>query len=79
MVMTAMGYRPVNFQNKEGKLIEGTTLYLAFDDEKGGVIGKRCEKFFVNADVELPELKCGDEVEVAFDYKGRIEYIDKID
>ena len=44
MEMTLMGLRPVKFQNKEGELIEGTTLYTAFEDKKGGVIGKKCEK-----------------------------------
>lgn len=42
MEMTLMGLRPVKFQNKDGGLIEGTTLYVAFDDKKGGVIGKKC-------------------------------------
>ena len=79
MEMTLMGLRPVKFQNKEGGIIEGTTLYTAFDDKKGGVIGKKCEKFFVNVDIELPaDLECGDKVEITFDYKGKIEYIDKI-
>ncbi len=79
MEMTLMGLRPVKFQNKEGKLIEGTTLYTAFEDEKGGVIGRKCEKFFANVDVELPtDLESGDKVEITFDYKGKIEYIDKI-
>ena len=79
MEMTLMGLRPVKFQNKEGGIIEGSTLYAAFEDKKGGVIGKRCEKFFANVDVELPkDLKCGDKIEITFDYKGKMEYIDKI-
>ena len=76
MEMTLMGLRPVKFQNKEGELIEGTTLYTAFEDEKGGVIGRTCEKFFANVDVELPtDLESGDKVEITFDYKAINEQI----
>lgn len=43
------------------------------------MIGKKCEKFFANVDVELPaDLESGDKIEITFDYKSRIEYIDKI-
>lgn len=38
MEMTLMGLRPIKFQNKEGELIEGTTLYTAFEDKKASCI-----------------------------------------
>lgn len=77
MEMNVIGTRGISFTSEIGKPIEGTTLYAAFEAE--GVNGMMAEKFFVKKGVEMPEdLKMGDKIEVVFDYRRKIEYIERI-
>ncbi len=72
-----IGKMKLEFQNREGDVIKGINLFVAFADPN--VEGLRCEKFFVKDGIPLPDqLKVNDTIDLGFDYKGKIEYIDKL-
>lgn len=71
-----MGVMSVNFSNANGEQIQGNNIFLAFKDEN--VQGLRTEKFFLKDNIALPEqVKINDTLEVNFNFKGKIESIDK--
>ncbi len=70
-----MGEMPVNFNDNNGNLITGVNLFLAFKDPQ--VKGYRTEKFFVKSDIKVPEVKVNETLIVNFNFKGKIESIDK--
>lgn len=71
-----LGVMPVNFRNNNGEEISGTNIFVAFKDEN--VEGLRTEKFFLKDNISLPEnIKLNDNLEIAFNYKGKIEMIAK--
>lgn len=71
-----LGVMPVDFRNNSGEKISGTNIFVAFKDE--AVEGLRTEKFFLKENVSLPEnIKLNDNLDIAFNYKGKIEMISK--
>lgn len=76
MQVKLIGVMPVDFSNANGERICGTNLFVAFKDEQ--VSGMRTDKFFVRAETALPEqMKPNDTLEVSFNHKGKVEYVDK--
>lgn len=76
MVVQLIGTMPVDFSNANGERICGTNLFVAFKDN--AVSGMRTDKFYVKHDIALPEqMKPGEMLEVAFNNKGKVEYVDK--
>lgn len=71
-----LGVMPVNFRNNNGEEISGTNIFVAFKDE--AVEGLRAEKFFLKENISLPDnIKLNDNLDIAFNYKGKIEMIAK--
>lgn len=76
MEVKLIGIMPVDFSNANGERICGTNLFVGFKDNS--VSGMRTDKFFVKQDIALPEqMKPNDTLEVSFNHKGKVEYVDK--
>lgn len=72
-----LGVMKVNFTNNQNESVQGTNLFVAFQDEK--VEGLRAEKFFLKDNIALPkETKINDVIDIVFNFKGKIEAINKI-
>lgn len=71
-----LGVMNVNFTNNNGEVITGRNIFCSFADSN--VQGVRTEKFFLNSNISLPEnTKINDNLNICFNYKGRIESIEK--
>lgn len=76
MRVTLVGYQPIDFTNGEGERINGSNIFTNFKDTN--VDGFRTGKFFLREGISLPkDVKLNDEIEISFDYKARIEKIQK--
>ncbi len=76
MKVQLVGTQPINFiNNSDGKTISGTNLYCAFQDNN--VEGLRTEKFFVNSDISIPDVKLNSTISIEFNFKGKILKIEK--
>lgn len=75
--MRLIGTQEIGFLNSStGERIEGVNIYTAFPAD--GVDGLRTEKFFLKESISLPkDIKINDMIEIAFNYKGKIESIQK--
>lgn len=72
-----LGVMKVNFTNNQNEAVQGTNLFVAFQDEN--VEGLRAEKFFLRDNIALPkEIKINDIIDIVFNFKGKIEAINKI-
>lgn len=70
-----IGYSISSFTTPDGKLIEGTTLSVGYADEH--TTGLRAERFFVKKEIELPQVKVGEEVNIYFNQRGKVEAVTK--
>ena len=77
MQMKIIGLADVKFKNVVGEIIQGTTLYTAYQSKQVKE-GMKTDKVFIPTEIELPELKAGDQVEMFFNNRGRAEYVEKI-
>lgn len=76
MLAIIYGLMKLDFTNDDGEKFSGTNLFAGF--EADNVIGLRTERFFVKSDIPLPEdLEIGDEVELSFNYRGKLESVTK--
>lgn len=72
-----LGVMKVNFTNNQNEAVQGTNLFVAFQDEN--VEGLRTEKFFLKDSIALPkETKINDVIDIVFNFKGKIEAINRI-
>lgn len=72
-----LGVMKVNFTNNQNESVQGTNLFVAFQDEN--VEGLRAEKFFLKDTIALPkETKINDVIDIVFNFKGKIEAINKV-
>lgn len=72
-----LGVMKVNFTNNQNESVQGTNLFVAFQDEN--VEGLRAEKFFLKDGIALPkETKINDVIDIVFNFKGKIEAINKV-
>ena len=70
-----IGFSPVGFTTPAGKLIEGMTLSVGYTDEN--TTGMRAERFFVKKEIEIPQVKIGENINIFFNQKGKVEAITK--
>lgn len=75
MNVKVLGTQSMNFKTSEGTEVKGLNLFVAFKDK--AVNGMKAERFFINANIECPEIKPGDTIDVNFNYRGKIESIIK--
>lgn len=74
MVVQIIGRQTLDFTTKEGQLIKGTNLFVAYKDEN--TEGLKADRFFVRDGVVIPkELKMNDKADVFFDHRGKVEGI----
>ncbi len=72
-----LGVMPVDFTNNSGDTVRGTNIFVGFEDEN--VKGIRAEKFFLKEGLALPkDTKLNDTINISFNYKGKIEMIEKV-
>lgn len=72
-----LGVMKVSFTNNQNEIVQGTNLFVAFQDEN--VEGLRTEKFFLKDSIALPkDTKINDVIDIVFNFKGKIEAINKI-
>lgn len=72
-----LGVMKVNFTNNQNESVQGTNLFVAFQDEN--IEGLRTEKFFLKDSIALPkDTKINDVIDIVFNFKGKIEAINKI-
>ena len=74
MKVTIIGIRPVSFTANDGKEINGTSLYVAYD--ANGVEGMATDRFFVTAE-KMPEkgFKVGGDVDLLFNRFGKVDRV----
>ena len=73
-----LGIQDIQFTNANGEEIIGKNVFCAFPED--GVIGLRCEKYFLKKDTILPkDMKINETVDLIFNRKGKIEAIIKVD
>ncbi|MET0017952.1 hypothetical protein [Oscillibacter sp.] len=77
--MEIIGISPTDFTTKDGKRIEGSTIYVTepLDSKRGGQ-GKSAEKFFISTSkLSALDFKpaLGQSVEVLYNKFGRIQTI----
>lgn len=75
MLVQILGKQILDFTTRDGQLIKGTNLYVAYQQED--IVGLKSDKFFVRDGIIIPkELKINDKAEVYFDHRGKVEGID---
>ena len=70
-----IGYSPVEFTTSDGKIVEGMTISVGCQDEH--TTGMRAERFFVKKQIQIPQLKIGDDINVYFTPRGNLDAITK--
>ncbi len=70
-----IGFSPVGFTTSDGKVIEGMTLSVGYTDEN--TTGMRADRFFVKKEIEVPQVKIGENINIIFNQKGKVEAITK--
>lgn len=70
-----IGYSSVAFSTPDGKLVEGTTISVGCPDEH--TTGMRAERFFVKKEIEIPQVKIGEDINIFFNQRGKVEAITK--
>ena len=74
MIVQVIGRQFLDFTTKEGQLIKGTKLFLAY--QKENVEGLVADKIFVRDGITIPkEMKMNDKLDITFDNRAKIEKI----
>lgn len=74
MIVQVIGRQSLDFTTKEGQLIKGTKLFLAY--QKENVEGLVADKIFVRDGIAIPkEMKMNDKLDITFDNRAKIEKI----
>lgn len=74
MKHTVLGKKAVSFTAADGKVIEGTTLFVAYDDDN--VIGMAADKIFISA-AKMPKgnIEVGSDIDIYFNRFGKVDSI----
>ncbi len=75
MVVKLLGIKEINFANAAGERIQGTNIYVCYPEEN--TAGMIAERFFVRNGITIPQIKTGEEINIAFTSKGKVEAITK--
>lgn len=70
-----IGIAPVKFTASNGNTILGTRIFCAFRDPN--VEGFKTEKFFLREEIQLPECKLNETLNLSFDMHGKVEAVYK--
>lgn len=72
MNCTVLGVRHVEYDNREGRHIVGTRIYVSFEEK--GTIGLGCMDVFLNQDTQPPDV--GDKIVLRYNRYGRCQGYD---
>lgn len=72
MHCTVLGVRDIEYDNKQGRHITGTRLYVSFDER--GTDGLACMDIFLNSEINPPLV--GDQIIVHYNRYGRCQGYD---
>ena len=76
MLAVLYGIMKLDFTKDDGEQMTGHSIFVGFESDN--VLGRRTERFFVKSDIPLPEdLKIGDEIDLTFNYRGKLESVSK--
>lgn len=75
MQVQLLGMEDINFSNDKGEVIKGSNIYVSFKDER--VNGLKTSKFFIKDNIQFPECKLQDTINLSFNMKGKVEFIFK--
>lgn len=74
MLMQVLGKQQLDFSTKDGQVIKGTNLFVAYKNEN--TEGLKADKIFVREGIVLPkDMTINSKVEISFDNRGKIEEI----
>lgn len=69
-----LGICELNFKSgSTGDNIQGTQLFYAYPEQN--TIGHRADKVFIRKDIQLPNMKPNDTINLFFDRKGKVEAV----
>lgn len=76
MKCTLHGFQQIDFLNRDGQSIKGVNLYVSFPEEN--IMGQAVAKFFIKENIPMPDnIKVGNEIELTFSRKGKVEKVTK--
>lgn len=75
MTVNFVGSQKLDFISSDGKQIKGTNLYVTYP--ANGVEGLKTDKFFLKNEIALPDFKANEKLEVYFNQRGKVEFIEK--
>ncbi len=73
MIVKLIGISELDFVATNGEHIKGNNLYVCYPADN--VMGNKCDRFFVNQNIQLPDVKIGSNIDVAFNNKGKVEAV----
>lgn len=74
MNMQVIGKKKLNFTSKEGRVVDGTSVYLAYEEDD--VEGMITEKFFIpSVKLLFSDFRVGDILNISFTRKGKIDSV----
>jgi len=76
MKMRLLGARDLDFKANDGSQVRGMQLFVAYAAD--GVVGEMTDKLFIRDGVELPQFKVGDNIDVAFNNRGKVDSVQSI-
>lgn len=72
-----IGVRNVNFTDRvTGNQISGNTIYVTCPEEN--VLGVSGRKYFVSNRIDISQISIGDNIEIFFNDKGKVQSIIKV-
>ena len=75
MIVNVVGKSKVDFSNASGEIIRGTTLYVTHIVDN--VEGLKAEKFFIKESISCNDVNVGDNIEIFFNQRGKVDTIRK--
>jgi len=76
MKMRLLGARELDFKANDGSHVCGMQLFVAYTAEN--VTGEMSDKLFIREGIDLPQFKVGENIEVMFNNRGKVESIKPI-
>lgn len=73
LIYKVLGSADLDFVSKDGTAIKGTQLFVSYPDNR--VTGVKADKFFCSERVDLPDLKPGMDITIAFNRYGKVEAV----
>lgn len=76
MRVQVLGIQKVDYTNKQGRQVTGTTFHVAFEDSN--VDGLSSDTIYVSSRFTIPPVMVGDTVDFYFDRRGNFENLNVV-